>query len=167
MADLTTLIYLKRDDCYLMLHRVSKKNDINKDKWLGIGGHFEHDESPFECVKRETKEETGYDLITAKFRGIVTFVAYNNKEDFLNKKDGICEYVHVFTSEDFKGDEVSSGINFSCDEGKLKWVPIKEVYNLPIWEGDKLFLRAIEEDRDVFNLKLVYIKDELVEAKFQ
>lgn len=166
MAELTTLIYLKKNDSYLMLHRVSKKHDINKDKWLGIGGHFEAYESPSECIIREVKEETGYTVNKPDFRGIVTFVAFDNREDYEKKQNGICEYVHVFLSEDFSGDEEICGTNFPCDEGRLKWVKIKDIYDLPIWEGDKLFLKALEEDRKFFNLKLVYVGNELVEHEW-
>lgn len=165
MSELTTLIYLKKNDMYLMMHRISKKNDINKDKWLGIGGHFEKNESPTECIVREVKEETGYEITNPDYRGIVTFVAFDSKSDYENNQGGICEYVHVFTTEKFTGDESKCGVNFPCDEGKLEWVKIKDVYNLPIWEGDKLFLKALEDNKGFFNLKLVYVANELVDYK--
>ena len=74
-AQLSTLCYLERENEYLMLHRIVKKNDVNKDKWIGVGGHFEQDESPEECLLREVREETGYTLTSYRFRGIVTFVS--------------------------------------------------------------------------------------------
>lgn len=140
MAELSTLCYLERDGQYLMLHRTVKKNDVNRDKWIGVGGHFEQDESPEECVIREVREETGYELHSWRFRGIVTFVSGK----------GVTEYMSLFTSEDFSGDP------HDCDEGKLEWVDKKSVYDLNIWEGDKLFFRLLESGEPFFSLKLVY-----------
>ncbi|MBQ3393183.1 MAG: 8-oxo-dGTP diphosphatase [Lachnospiraceae bacterium] len=139
-ASLSTLCYLERDGRYLMLHRVVKKNDVNKDKWIGVGGHFEKDESPEECLLREVREETGYTLRSFRFRGIVTFVS----------GDGVTEYMHLFTSDDFAGEPVP------CDEGVLEWVDIDKIMELNIWEGDKVFFRLIDRDEPFFSLKLVY-----------
>ena len=141
---LTTLCYIIRDDKYLMLHRVKKEKDLNKDKWIGVGGHFEYGESPDECLLREVKEETGLTLLDYKARGIVTFVYGEN----------IVEYMHLFTSDRFEGEMIE------CDEGELTWVPISEVCNLPIWEGDKVFFGLLEENREFFSLKLVYSSDD-------
>ena len=135
-SQLTTLCYLEKDDSYLMLHRVSKKNDINHDKWIGVGGHFEHAESPEDCLKREVQEETGLTLNSFEFRGIVTFVS----------DDSEAEYMHLFTSKDFYGEMRE------CDEGKLEWVKI----------GDKIFLRLLKEKSPFFSLKLVYKNGDLV-----
>ena len=146
---LTTLCYIEKDDCYLMLHRISKKQDINKDKWIGVGGHFETNESPEECLLREVKEETGLTLISYRFRGIVTFIT-DGLED--------AEYMHLFTADGFEGELIS------CEEGQLEWVPKKDIYNLNLWEGDKIFLQLLEEDAPFFSLKLRYKKDHLVEA---
>ena len=147
--NLTTLCYIEKDDCYLMLHRISKKNDINKDKWIGIGGHFLQNESPDECLLREAKEETGLTLTSYRFRGIVTFVT-----------DGLAEaeYMHLYTADGFEGDIIS------CNEGTLEWVPKKEIYNLNLWEGDRIFHKLIDEDTPFFSLKLVYKGDRLMEA---
>ena len=109
---LCTLCYLIRDGKYLMLHRVKKKNDLNHDKWIGVGGHFEDGESPEDCVRREVKEETGYDLVSQRFRGLVTFV-YSG-----DNGEKITEYMHLFTSDDFTGEQIV------CDEGNLEWVDI-------------------------------------------
>ncbi len=144
----TTLCHIEKDGAYLMLHRVKKENDLNHDKWVGIGGKFEDKESPEECNFRETKEETGLTLNSARYCGIVTFVS-----DVWET-----EYMHIFHSNDFFG-EIKD-----CDEGKLEWVKIKEIYNLPIWEGDKIFLRLIEENAPFFSLKLEYKGDTLVSA---
>ncbi|MBO4311257.1 MAG: 8-oxo-dGTP diphosphatase [Lachnospiraceae bacterium] len=141
---LTTLCYIIRDGKYLMLHRVKKEKDLNKDKWIGVGGHFEYGESPDECLLREVKEETGLTLLDYKARGIVTFVYGEN----------IVEYMHLFTSDRFEGEMIE------CDEGELTWVPISEVCNLPIWEGDKVFFGLLEENREFFSLKLVYSSDD-------
>ena len=148
---ITTLCYIERDDAYLMLHRISKKNDINKDKWIGVGGHLEDDESPEECIKREILEETGYDipLDELEFRALVTFVS--QKGDY--------ELMSLFTA---KAPDVEPK---ECDEGKLEWVPKDKVYELNLWEGDKIFLKKLSESREFFSLKLVYDKeDKLIEA---
>lgn len=145
-SQLTTLCYLEKDDSYLMLHRVSKKNDINHDKWIGVGGHFEHAESPEDCLKREVQEETGLTLNSFEFRGIVTFVS----------DDSEAEYMHLFTSKDFYGEMRE------CDEGKLEWVKIDKIESLELWEGDKIFLRLLKEKTPFFSLKLVYKNGDLV-----
>ncbi len=141
---LSTLCHIVKDDCYLMMHRVKKENDINKDKWIGVGGKFEYGESPEECLLREVKEETGLTLLNYKFRGIVTF-CYG---------EDVVEYMHLFDADEFEGELTD------CDEGELVWVPIKDVCNLPIWEGDKIFFKLLAENADVFSLKLVYDTDD-------
>ncbi len=145
----TTLCYIEKDGAYLMLHRVKKENDINRDKWIGIGGKFEPGESPFDCARREIQEETGLIATSLSYRGIITFIS----------SDYGTEYMHLFTSDQFEGQILEN-----CDEGKLEWVKKDEVYNLPIWEGDKIFLRLIEKKSDFFSLKLVYEKDTLVNS---
>ena len=140
MAKLSTLCYIEHNGRYLMLHRTVKKNDVNKDKWIGVGGHFEEDESPEECLLREVKEETGYTLTSYRYRGIVTFISGN----------GVTEYMSLFTADGFEGEAIA------CDEGELSWVEIDKVYDLNIWEGDRIFLRLLEERQDFFSLKLVY-----------
>lgn len=148
---LTTLCYIERDDKYLMLHRVSKKNDISKDKWLGVGGRFEANESPEECMQREILEETGYNIPKdeLKFRGLVTFVS--GRGDY--------ELMSLFTAP-APGEEPSD-----CDEGKLEWIKKNDVYGLNLWEGDKIFFKLLEERKNFFSLKLVYDgKDNLIEA---
>ena len=140
MNNFSTLCYIEHDEKYLMLHRTIKKNDINKDKWIGVGGHFEADESPEECVCREVLEETGYRLTSYRFRGLVTFLS----------GDGVTEYMSLFTADGFEGEEIA------CDEGELEWVPIEKIGELNLWEGDKIFLRLLAEDAPFFSLKLVY-----------
>lgn len=140
MASLTTLCYVEQDGKYLMLHRVKKEHDINKDKWIGIGGHFEKDESPEECLAREVMEETGCTLEHASLRGIVTFVS----------GDGVTEYMFLYTASGLTGELID------CDEGDLEWIEKDAVYNLELWEGDKIFFRLLEERDDFFSLKLVY-----------
>ncbi|MCI9382284.1 MAG: 8-oxo-dGTP diphosphatase [Dorea sp.] len=140
MTGLSTLCYIIQDGRYLMLHRTVKKNDVNKDKWIGVGGHFEEGESPEECLLREVKEETGYTLTSYRYRGIVTFISGN----------GVTEYMSLFTADEFEGEPIP------CDEGELAWVPVKDVYQLNIWEGDKIFFRLLEEREEFFSLKLVY-----------
>ena len=148
-TSLSTLCYIERDGQYLMLHRTVKKNDVNKDKWIGVGGHFEQDESPEECVLREVKEETGYTLTSWRFRGIVTFVSGS----------GVTEYMHLFTADGFEGEPIA------CNEGQLEWVAIDDVPKLNIWAGDKIFFRLLAENAPFFSLKLVYDgHDKLVSA---
>ena len=144
----TTLCHIEKDGKYLMLHRVKKENDLNHDKWVGIGGKFEDRESPEDCAVRETFEETGLTLKSYKYCGIVTFVS-----DVWET-----EYMHIFHSNDFCGELKE------CDEGDLCWVDIPEIYNLPIWEGDKIFLRLIEKKAPFFSLKLEYVGDALINA---
>ena len=149
----TSLCYLIKDGKYLMLHRTKKEHDLNKDKWLGVGGHFEEGESPEECVIREVSEETGYILDDVSYRGIITFV-YEDSDG--NK---ITELMHLFTSDNFHGNQIE------CNEGTLEWIPISEVTSLPIWEGDKIFFKLLEGNHPFFSLKLVYNNDELVAVK--
>lgn len=144
----SSLVYLEKDGRYLMLHRVKKEKDLNKDKWLGVGGKFEFGESPEECAKRETLEETGLTASNLRYRGIVTFV-YGD----------ITEYMHLFTGCDFSGELKE------CDEGTLEWVDKKDVYSLPIWEGDKIFFKLLEDNMPFFSLKLVYEGDKLVHSE--
>lgn len=146
----TTLCYIERDGAYLMLHRTKKANDENHDKWIGIGGKFEAFESPYDCVLREAKEETGLTLTSLRYRGIVTFVS---------DQMPVAEYMHLFTADAFTG-EVRE-----CDEGDLEWIPIEELLRLPMWEGDKIFLRLLQTNEPFFSLKLVYEGETLREAR--
>ena len=142
-----TLCYLENDrEEYLMLHRVKKKNDINHDKWIGVGGGFEHGESPEECALRETREETGLTLTDCRFRGIVTFDCEGQET----------LYMHLFTASGWTGELTD------CDEGELEWVPKENVYDLPIWEGDKIFFRLLEQERPFFSLKLSYDRGDVL-----
>lgn len=145
----TTLCYLERGRDYLMLHRVKKTIDENKDKWIGIGGKFEEGESPEDCLLREVREETGLRLLRWRYRGIVTFVS----------DEWGTEYMHLFTSDAFEG-----CLRTDCDEGELEWVDRDRLLSLPIWEGDKIFLRLLDEDVPFFSLKLRYEGDRLAEA---
>jgi 8-oxo-dGTP diphosphatase len=147
-SPLTTLCYIEQDGQYLMLHRVSKEMDVNKDKWIGIGGHFEYGESPEECLLREAKEETGLTLTSWRFRGIVTFVA----------EGWTPEYMCLYTADGLEG------ILTDCDEGVLTWVPKEKLGELNLWEGDRIFLRLLAEDAPFFSLKLVYRGDTLLSA---
>ena len=143
----TTLCYLNIDGKTLMLHRVKKKNDVNHDKWIGIGGKFEHGESPEECMLREFKEETGLTLTKWAYRGLVTFVS-----------DTWCEYMHLFSASAYEGEILP------CEEGTLEWVDTDKLTQLPIWEGDKVFLRLLKERDTFFSLKLVYEGERLARA---
>lgn len=145
---LTTLCYIEQDNQYLMMHRTKKEKDINQDKWVGVGGHFEKDETPEECLLREVKEETGLTLTSWQFRGIVTFQCEKWQT----------EYMCLYTADGFTGDLVD------CDEGDLVWIPKEKVCDLPVWQGDKIFFRLLKENHPFFSLKLKYQEDKLVEA---
>lgn len=150
-SKLTTLCYLEKNDSYLLLHRIKKQNDINKDKWIGVGGHFEDFESPDECLVREVFEETGLKLNSYQFRGIVTFVSDDSGEKMY-------EYMCLYTSSDFSGNMID------CDEGKLEWVKKADMKKLNFWEGDYIFLDLIEKNEPFFSLKLDYKNGSLKKA---
>ena len=150
-SKLTTLCYLEKNDSYLLLHRIKKQNDINKDKWIGVGGHFEDFESPDECLVREVFEETGLKLNSYQFRGIVTFVSHDSGEKMY-------EYMCLYTSSDFSGNIID------CDEGKLEWVKKADMKKLNFWEGDYIFLDLIEKNEPFFSLKLEYKNGSLEKA---
>lgn len=144
----TTLCYIERDGKYLMMHRVKKEHDINKDKWVGIGGHFEKDESPEECLLREVREETGLLLTGYRLRGIITFISDKWQT----------EYMFLYTAAEFEG---TVG---DCTEGTLEWIDKAKVYELPVWAGDKIFFRLLETRDAFFSLKFRYAGEELTEA---
>lgn len=146
----TTLCYIEKDGQYLMLHRVKKENDINKDKWIGVGGGFEDKDSPEQCIRREVLEETGLILRNLNYRGIITFVTGKWET----------EYMHLFTSNSFEGQLKT------CDEGNLEWIDKSKLLELDLWEGDKIFLRLLDTDEPFFSLRLEYIgeDDRLVSA---
>ena len=145
----TTLIYIEKDGKTLMLHRTKKKNDLNSDLWIGVGGHCEEDESPEECAVREAKEETGLTLTSWRCRGVVTFLTNG-------PWDG--EYMYLFTADGFEGELTE------CNEGDLQWVSREFLNRLPKWEGDQIFLDLLWQDAPFFLLKLRYAGDRLVEA---
>ena len=150
---LTTLCYIEKDEKYLMLHRVKKENDLNKDKWIGVGGKFEEGETPEECLLREVKEETGLTLTNYQFRGIITFIS----------DEWGCEYMHLFTATEYEGELPEQDMK-DCSEGELVWVPKKEIEKLHLWEGDKIFLKLLNERKEFFSLKLRYEGEKLVET---
>ena len=144
----TTLCYLERGSQYLMLHRTKKENDLNHDKWLGVGGKFEEGESPEECMLREVWEETGFTVTKWRYCGIVTFVS-----DLWE-----AEHMHLFVCNDWTGEQIV------CNEGDLEWIEKKRLLELTMWEGDKIFLQLIDEKAPFFSLKLTYKGDDLQEA---
>ena len=145
---LTTLCYIEKDDCYLMLHRVKKENDLNHDKWIGVGGKFEAEEMPEECMLREVKEETGLTLTSYRARASLPLFLTSGAPN-------ICIYLRQTSYREIT----------DCDEGELVWVPKKEIKDLKLWEGDKIFLRLLDECEEYFSLKLVYEGDTLVDKK--
>jgi 8-oxo-dGTP diphosphatase len=144
----TSLIYIEQEDCYLLLHRIKKEKDVNKDKWIGVGGKFLPDETPLECALREAKEETGLDLIEPEYRGIVDFKSTDWPE----------ERMHLFWANRFEG------ALKECEEGQLEWVPKSRMNDLPQWEGDRIFLRLLAQNVPFFHLELAYEGDTLVKA---
>lgn len=144
----TTLCYIEIDGAYLMLHRVKKENDMNRDKWIGVGGKFEENESPEDCLLREVREETGLQLHSWRYCGIVTFVS--------DRWEG--EYMHLFHSSDFSGELMD------CDEGVPEWVSFGDFDRLPQWEGDRIFLDLMRKNVPFFSLKLCYEGDRLRSA---
>ena len=144
----TTLCYIEQDGKYLMLHRVKKDVDANKDKWIGVGGKFEEGESPEDCVRREVMEETGLTLTDFAYRGLVTFVS--------DKWEG--EFMHLFTATGFEGTIKD------CDEGVLEWISKEDLLRLPMWEGDRIFLNLIAAPCPFFSLKLRYEGEHLAGA---
>lgn len=147
-SNLTTLCYIEKDGCYLMLHRVVKKKDVNKDKWIGVGGHFLEGESPEECLLREVKEETGLTLTSFEYRGLITFASAGYP----------VEYISLFTADQFTGDLID------CDEGTLTWVKKEDIGGLNLWEGDRIFFDLLLNSSKFFSLKFSYEKDRLVRA---
>ena len=149
---MTTLCYIENNDCYLMLHRTKKKKDVNKDKWIGVGGHAEGNETPQECPLREVKEETGLLLTSYKFRGLITFISDEYE----------AEMMCLFTADGYTGELIT------CDEGELEWVKKSDVPQLPTWEGDAQFLKLLlEDEKRFFAMKLRYEGERLVEKSVE
>jgi 8-oxo-dGTP diphosphatase len=146
---LSTLCYIEKDEKYLMLHRTKKKNDINKDKWLGIGGKFQDGESPEECIKREVLEETGLEVYDIKLRCIVTYKSSKWES----------EYMYVFVTKNFSGNIIE------CDEGDLEWIDKNKITSLNTWEGDKIFLNKIQNESNFFTVKFEYDGEKLIDYK--
>lgn len=153
---LTTLCYIEKDDSYLMMHRISKKNDANAGKWIGVGGHFQAGESPDECLLREVREETGLRLTSYSLRGIITFVS----------DEWGYEYMFLYTADGYEGNADEDALS-ACAEGVLKWIPKDEIMDLNLWEGDRIFLKELLENAGFFTLKLVYRGDNLIEKKLR
>ena len=145
----SSLCYIEKDGAYLMLHRTMKEVDENAGKWIGVGGGFEEGETPDECAAREIKEETGLEVKSLSYRGIVTFVS----------DEWGTEYMHLFTCDSFEGELTD------CDEGELEWIEKSRITDLPLWEGDKVFLDLLEKGEPFFSLKLVYKGEKLVQTE--
>ena len=152
LMKMTTLCYIENNDCYLMLHITKKKKDVNKDKWIGVGGHAEGNETPQECLLREVKEETGLLLTSYKFRGLITFISDEYE----------AEMMCLFTADGYTGELIT------CDEGELEWVKKSDVPQLPTWEGDAQFLKLLlEDEKRFFAMKLRYEGERLVEKSVE
>ncbi|MBQ8868997.1 MAG: 8-oxo-dGTP diphosphatase [Oscillospiraceae bacterium] len=144
----TSLCYIEKDGKYLMLHRIKKENDVNRDKWIGVGGRFEEGESPEECATREIFEETGLRVKNLAFRAIVTFDCPPYPTD----------YMHLFTATEFEG-EIKE-----CDEGRLEWVDKSRLRELDLWEGDYYFFDLLDKNEPFFSMKLSYRENVLTEV---
>lgn len=145
----STICYIEKDQKYLMLLRNKKKQDVNQGKWIGVGGHCEDGESPEDCIRREVREESGLILDQLSFRGVITFV-YGNS---------MTEYIYLFTSSAFHGQQIP------CNEGELHWIDRDRLYDLNLWDGDRIFLHLMEKNGNFFSLKLIYdAKDHIQEA---
>ena len=145
----TVLAYIEKDNSFLMLLRNKKKHDINANKWIGVGGHLEEKETPIDALYREIKEETGLDVISYEYKGLIHF-----------NYDDISELMHLYIVDDFKGDLID------CDEGTLKWIKKSDLFSLELWEGDKIFLKKLINNEPYFELELNYLKDKLISYKF-
>lgn len=149
---LSTLCYIEKDDKYLMLHRTKKENDINKNKWLGVGGKLEEGESSEECIIREVKEETGLILKEYQLRGIVTYVSTTWET----------EHIYLFSSNDFEGNLIE------CNEGDLEWIDKDKIMLLDTWEGDKIFVeKLLQNSNTFFSVKFEYDGEKLVNYKIK
>ena len=146
MSRLTTLVYIEKDDCYLMLCRNRKKEDPNAGKWIGVGGKLEEGESPDECMLREVREETGLILKDYDFLGVISFIS-DIWED---------EYMFLYHGTSFTGT-----LKQECPEGDLAWVPRDQILSLPLWEGDRVFLKQMLAGRKSVRMKLTYEGDRL------
>ena len=158
----------------LLLHRNAKADDINEGKWIGVGGKFLDRESPEECLLREVKEETGYTLTSWRFRGIVTFLQENYEteymclytaDDFLLPVEGrkFLDIPVVF-HEGFADAKATDWPVPECSEGDLAWIPKEKIPELPMWAGDRIFLKLLDEERPFFSLRLEYSGDDLLSA---
>lgn len=148
---LTTLCYIEQDGKYLMLLRNRKKKDINKGKWIGVGGRFQEGETPEDCLLREVREETGLRLLSWQFRGIITF----------RQDEGETEYMHLFTADRFEGELTD------CDEGELSWIPKEDIFSLNLWEGDRVFLEPLLQGVPFFTACLKYEGERLSHSEIR
>ena len=144
---ISTLCYIKKNNQTLMLHRIKKKNDIHKNKWNGLGGKLIEGESPEECVKREVLEESGLIIESPKLHGIITFPKFDEIDDWI---------VFVYTSKNFEGNLIE------CNEGKLNWVSDDQLLSLNLWEGDKIFIPWLSQEK-FFSAKFIYKKKKLAD----
>ena len=144
----TTVCYLERGTQYLLLQRTKKENDENAGKWIGVGGKCKENESPEDCMLREVREETGLSVTQHRLRGVITFVS--------DAWEG--QYMYLFTASKWHGALTD------CDEGELAWVERTDMLHLLLWEGDRIFLALLAEERPFFSLKLVYQGDSLQQA---
>ena len=145
----TVLAYIEKDKSFLMLLRNKKKHDINANKWIGVGGHLENNETPEDALIREIKEETGLDVISYSKKGLIHF-----------NYDDISELMHLYVVNEFKGELIE------CDEGTLKWIKKSVLFSLDLWEGDRIFLKKLLNEEPYFELELNYLKDKLISYRF-
>lgn len=147
MVKYATLCYLKSHGKTLMMHRIKKQGDMHAGKWNGLGGKLLPGETPEACAIREVQEESGLTMINPVLRGILTFPAFANDDDW---------YAFVFVGHEFNGDLIES------DEGVLAWVEDEALLDLNLWEGDRIFLKWLEKDA-FFSGRFAYIAGQLTE----
>lgn len=138
---LAVLCYLKNNGKTLMMHRNSRPEDMHFGKWNAPGGKMELGETPEDCVVREVFEETALTVHNPRMRGLLTFPAFDGEEDW---------YVYLFTAEKFSG-----VLKNSCHEGDLFWINDEELMDLPLWDGDRIFMKWLDSE-EFFSAKFVY-----------
>jgi 8-oxo-dGTP diphosphatase len=146
---LATLCYItdRQKKLTLMLHRIKKENDMHQGKWNGLGGKFDSGESPEDCVIREIMEESGLKFISPRLCGFITFPLFDGKEDW---------FVFMFTADNYEGEIINS------NEGHLEWVPNDLLFTLNLWEGDKIFIPWLYDNK-FFSAKFVYENKKLID----
>lgn len=142
---LATLCYVRENGRTLMIHRTKKRNDMHQGKWNGLGGKLEAGESPEECARREIQEESGLNVDRLTLKGVLTFPEFSKGEDW---------YAFIFEACGVSGEMIDS------PEGVLEWVPDGQILELNLWEGDRIFIPWLSQEK-FFSGKFIYRDGEL------